>query len=155
MKKIIIIFLAMCCVVAACTETSEGFLDSKGKETDDLEAVFADSMKVMGFHAALFWQLGRVTMSPHGVASTLQNYKDYEAGTDNSRYCAYFKVTEFTPAYTKGDFSQGGTNAGFTDFKTGWLEMYQTIYRCNSFLQNYKKAPLTDATLHLKNVSTM
>jgi hypothetical protein len=146
MKKIIIIFLAMCCVVAACTETSEGFLDSKGKETDDLEAVFADSMKVMGFHAALFWQLGRVTMSPHGVASTLQNYKDYEAGTDNSRYCAYFKVTEFTPAYTKGDFSQGGTNAGFTDFKTGWLEMYQTIYRCNSFLQNYKKAPLTDAT---------
>ena len=30
MKKIIIIFLAMCCVVAACTETSEGFLDSKG-----------------------------------------------------------------------------------------------------------------------------
>ena len=47
MKKIIIIFLAMCCVVAACTETSEGFLDSKGKETDDLEAVFADSMNCL------------------------------------------------------------------------------------------------------------
>lgn len=72
---------------------------------------------MMGFHAALFWQLGRVTMSPHGVASVLQNYKDYEAGTDNSRYSGYFRVTEFTPAYTKGDFSQGGTNAGFTDFR--------------------------------------
>lgn len=85
-------------------------------------------------------------MSPHGVASVLQNYKDYEAGTDNSRYSGYFRVTEFTPAYTKGDFSQGGTNAGFTDFQRGWQEAYQTIYRCNSFLQNYKKAPLTEAT---------
>ena len=146
MKKIIIFFLCACSFIVACTETSEGFLESKGKETDDLESVFSDSTKVMGFHAALFWQLGRVTMSPHGVASVLQNYKDYEAGTDNSRYSGYFRVTEFTPAYTKGDFSQGGTNAGFTDFQRGWQEAYQTIYRCNSFLQNYKKAPLTEAT---------
>lgn len=146
MKKIITFFLGICCIAAACTETTEGFLDSKGKETDDLETVFSDSVKVMGFHAALFWQVGRVTMSPHGVASTLQNYKDYEAGTDNSRYSGYFKVTEFTPAYTKGDFSQGGTNANFTDFRTGWQEGWQTIYRCNSFLQNYQKAPLTEVT---------
>lgn len=149
MKKIITFFLGLCCIVSACTETSEGFLDSKGKETDDLESVFADSIKVMGFHAALYWQLGRVVASPQNdesVKSVLQNYKDYEAGTDNSRYSAYFRVTEFTPAYTKGDFSQGGTNAGFSDFKHGWLQMFQTIYRCNSFLQNYKEAPLTDAT---------
>ncbi len=149
MKKIITFFLGVCCIVSACTETSEGFLDSKGKETDDLESVFADSIKVMGFHAALYWQLGRVVASPQNdeaVKSVLQNYKDYEAGTDNSRYSAYFKVSEFTPAYTKGDFSQGGTNAGFSDFRNGWLQMFQTIYRCNSFLQNYKKAPLTDAT---------
>lgn len=146
MKKIIIFFLCACCIITACTETSEGFLDSKGKETDDLETVFSDSIKVMGFHAALFWQIGRVTMSPHGVASVLQNYKDYEAGTDNSRYSGYFRVTEFTPAYTKGDFSQGGTNANFTDFRTGWQEAWQTIYRCNSFLANYKKAPLVEAT---------
>ncbi|MBD3588380.1 RagB/SusD family nutrient uptake outer membrane protein [Bacteroides sp. GM023] len=146
MKKIITFFLGLCCIIAACTETSEGFLDSKGKETTDLESVFEDSVKVMGFHAALFWQVGRATMSPHGVPSSLTNYKDYEAGTDNSRYTAYFRVTEFTPAYTKGDFSQGGTNANFTDFRTGWMEAWQTIYRCNSFLQNYKRAPLTDAT---------
>lgn len=149
MKKIITFFLGICCIVSACTETSEGFLDSKGKEADDLESVFSDSIKVMGFHAALYWQLGRVVASPQNdeaVKSVLQNYKDYEAGTDNSRYSAYFKVTEFTPAYTKGDFSQGGTNAGFSDFKNGWLQMFQTIYRCNSFLQNYKKAPLTEGT---------
>lgn len=146
MKKIIIFFLCACCVITACTETSEGFLDSKGEETKDLEWVFRDSIKVMGFHAALFWQVSRVAMSPHGVASSLSNYKDYEAGTDNSRFSAYFRVTEFTPAYTKGDFSQGGTNANFTDFRTGWLEAYQTIYRCNSFLENYHKAPMTDAT---------
>ena len=71
MKKIIIFFLCACSFIVACTETSEGFLESKGKETDDLESVFSDSTKVMGFHAALFWQLGRVTMSPHGVASVL------------------------------------------------------------------------------------
>ena len=47
MKKKIIFFLCACCIIAACTETSEGFLDSKGKETDDLETVFADSAKVM------------------------------------------------------------------------------------------------------------
>ena len=145
MKKIIALFLGICCIAVACTETSEGFLDSKGKEVDDLEAVFADSMKVMGFHAALFWQVSRLTMTPHNVASSLQNYKDYEAGTDNSRY-SYFKVTEFTPAYTKGDFSQGGTNAGFGDFEKGWREAFQTIYRCNSFLANYHKAPLTEVT---------
>ena len=93
MKKIITFFLGVCCIVSACTETSEGFLDSKGKETDDLESVFADSIKVMGFHAALYWQLGRVVASPQNdeaVKSVLQNYKDYEAGTDNSRYSAYF-----------------------------------------------------------------
>lgn len=146
MKKIIAFFLVACCMISSCKETSEGFLDPKGKETDDLEAVLSDSAKVMGFHAALFWQIGRVTMSPHGVASVLQNYKDYEAGTDNSRYSGYFKVTEFTPAYTKGDFSQGGTNAGFNDFERGWTEMYQTIYRCNSFLANYKRTPLTVVT---------
>lgn len=147
MKKLIIFFLCACCVMAACTETSEGFLESKGKETDDLESVLSDSAKVMGFHAALFWQVGRLTMSPRtSSTSTLSNYKDYEAGTDNSRYSGYFRVTEFTPAYTKGDFSQGGTNAGFTDFRTAWVEAHQTIYRCNSFLQNYKRTPLCAAT---------
>lgn len=147
MKKLIILFLCACCVITACTETSEGFLDSKGKETDDLESVLADSAKTMGFHAALYWQVGRLTMSPRtSSASVLSNYKDYEAGTDNSRFSGYFKVAEFTPAYTKGDFSQGGTNAGFTDFRTAWVEAYQTIYRCNSFLQNYKRTPLCQAT---------
>lgn len=145
MKKIIAFFLGICLVAVACTETTEGFLDSKGKETDDLESVFSDSLKTMGFHAALFWQIGRITMSPHNNSSNLNEFKDYEAATDNSRH-TYFTLTEFTPAYTKGNFSQGGTNAGFTDFRRGWQEAYQTIYRCNSFLQNYKKAPLTDGT---------
>lgn len=143
MKNKLFVLLGACLFWSSCTETTEGFLDSKGKETDDLESVFSDSIKVMGFNAALYWQVGRCTMSPHNVASNLTNYKDYEAGTDNSRY-SYFKVTEFTPAYTKGDFSQGGTNAGFTDFQKGWQEPYQTIYRCNSFLQNYQKAPLSE-----------
>lgn len=145
MKKIIIGLICTTIILFySCTETTEGFLDSKGKETDDKESVFADSAKTMGFHAALFWQVGRVTMSPHNNPSNLSNYKDYEAGTDNSRV-SYFRVTEFTPAYTKGDFSQGGTNANFEDFKRGWQEAYQTIYRCNSFLQSYQDAPLTQA----------
>lgn len=143
MKKYLAILLGACCLSTACTETTEGFLDSKGKETDDLESVLADSVKVMGFHAALYWQVSRCTMSPHNASSSLQNYKDYEAGTDNSRY-SYFKVTEFTPAYTKGDFSQGGTNAGFGDFQKGWQEPYQTIYRCNSFLENYERCVLSE-----------
>lgn len=143
MKKYLAILLGACCLSTACTETTEGFLDSKGKETEDLESVLADSVKTMGFHAALYWQIARTAMSPHSVSSSLQNYKDYEAGTDNSRY-HYFKVAEFTPAYTKGDFSQGGTNAGFTDFRTGWLEPFQTIYRCNSFLENYERSVLSE-----------
>lgn len=142
MKKIIAYFIGLCTILAACTETTEGFLDSKGKETDDKNAIFADSMKTMGFHAALFWQISRITMSPHNNSSALSEYKDYEAGTDNSRH-TYFTINEFTPAYTKGNFSQAGTNAGFDDFRRGWLEGFQTIYRCNSFLQSYQQAPLT------------
>lgn len=145
MKKILIFFLGVCLMAVACTETTEGFLDSKGKETDDKEAVFADSVKVMGFHAALFWQIGRLTMSPHDNPYILQEYKDFEAGTDNSRH-TYFTLKEITPAYTKGNFSQNGTNAGFNDFRKAWQEAYQTIYRCNSFLQSYQEAPLTQAT---------
>lgn len=145
MKKILIYFLGVCLMAVACTETTEGFLDSKGKETDDKEAVFADSVKVMGFHAALFWQIGRLTMSPHDNPYILQEYKDFEAGTDNSRH-TYFTLKEITPAYTKGNFSQNGTNAGFNDFRKAWQEAYQTIYRCNSFLQSYQDAPLTQAT---------
>lgn len=145
MKKIIICFIVLCSIFAACTETTEGFLDSKGKETDDKEAIFSDSLKTMGFHAALFWQISRITMSPHNNSSSLNEFKDYEAATDNSRH-TYFTLNEFTPAYTKGNFSQGGTNAGFDDFRRGWLEAYQTIYRCNSFLQSYQDAPLTQMT---------
>lgn len=145
MKKILIFFLGICFMAIACTETTEGFLDSKGKETDDKEAVFSDSAKVMGFHAALFWQIGRLTMSPHDNPYILQEYKDFEAGTDNSRH-TYFTLKEITPAYTKGNFSQNGTNAGFNDFRKAWQEAYQTIYRCNSFLQSYQEAPLTQAT---------
>lgn len=146
MKKIITFFLGASLLAAvSCTETTEGFLDSKGKETDDKEAVFSDSLKTMGFHAALFWQISRITMSPHNNSSSLNEYKDYEAATDNSRH-TYFTLGEFTPAYTKGNFSQGGTNAGFTDFRRAWQEAYQTIFRCNSFLQSYQSAPLTQVT---------
>lgn len=147
MKKILSLFLGIgiCIMTIACTETSEGFLDSKGKESEDLETVFADSLKTMGFHAALFWQIGRITMSPHNNSSNLNEYKCYEAATDNSRH-TYFNLNEFTPAYTKGNFSQGGTNANFTDFRLAWVEDYQTIYRCNSFLQNYQRAPISDGT---------
>lgn len=147
MKKYLAILLGAFCLATACTETTEGFLDSKGKETEDLESVLADSVKTMGFHAALYWQISRLAMSPHSYnISSLYNFKDYEAGTDNSRYDGYFKVTEFTPAYTKGDFSQGGTNAGFNDFQIGWTEPFQTIYRCNSFLENYENSVLTAPT---------
>lgn len=146
MRKIISFLLGTSLLATiACTETTEGFLDSKGKEVDDLETVYADSLKTMGAHAALFWQVGRITMSPHAATSNLNEYKDYEACTDNSRH-TYFTLGEFTPAYTKGNFSQGGTNAGFNDFRKGWQEAYQTIFRCNSFLQNYQRAPLTQVT---------
>lgn len=143
MKKIIICLLSVI-FFYNCTETTEGFLDSKGKEVDDLESVFADSLKTIQFNAALYFQVGRVTMSPHWQTSNLGDYKDYEAGTDNSRV-NYFQVSEFTPAYTKGDFSQAGGNANFNDFRRSWQEMYQTIYRCNVFLQNYQKSPLSQA----------
>lgn len=97
MKKIITFFLGASLLAAvSCTETTEGFLDSKGKETDDKEAVFSDSLKTMGFHAALFWQISRITMSPHNNSSSLNEYKDYEAATDNSRH-TYFTLGEFTP----------------------------------------------------------
>ena len=76
MKNKLFVLLGACLFWSSCTETTEGFLDSKGKETDDLESVFSDSIKVMGFNAALYWQVGRCTMSPHNVASNLQNYKD-------------------------------------------------------------------------------
>lgn len=142
MKKISISFICAMVFFYNCTETTEGFLDSKGQESDDKASVFADSAKTIGFHAALFWQVGRVTMSPHNNSSNLSNYKDYEGGTDNSRV-SYFRVTEFTPAYTKGDFSQGGTNAAFDDFRRAWQEAYQTIFRCNSFLESYQDAPLS------------
>ena len=145
MKKIIAFFLGICGIVMACTETTEGFLDSKGKEADDLEAIFSDSLKTMGFHAALFWQVSRIAMSPHSSSSSLNEYKCYEAATDNSRH-TYFTLAEFTPAYTKGNFSQAGANANFTDFRLAWMEEFQTIYRCNSFLQNYQRAPMTEAT---------
>lgn len=146
MKKILIIALAVCgAYVSSCTETTEGFLDSKGKEVDDREAVFSDSIKTMGFHAALFWQIGRIAMAPNGNSLSLQEFTNYEACTDNSRH-TWHTLNEFCPAYTEGDFSQNGTNAGFYFFKKGWEEMYQTIYRCNSFLENYQKAPLTQPT---------
>lgn len=144
MKKILFYLMGACGLAAACTETTEGFLDSKGKEADDLDAIFSDSAKTMGANSALYFDIGRLTMSPHNNSSNLNEYKCYEACTDNSRH-TYFTLSEYTPAFTKGNFSQGGTNANFTDFRRAWQEEYQTIYRCNVFLQNYQRSPLSQA----------
>ena len=73
MKNKLVVLLGSCLFWASCTETTEGFLDSKGKETDALESVFSDSIKVMGFNAALYWQVGRCTISTPSLSSNLPN----------------------------------------------------------------------------------
>ncbi|MDR1883276.1 MAG: RagB/SusD family nutrient uptake outer membrane protein [Prevotella sp.] len=140
------IFLGLFCIailVYGCMETSEGFLSDKSTSNVDTEAVFSDSSLTVQFHTALYMQLGRVAMSPHTASSMINDYKDYEAATDNSRH-SHFAKSEFTPAYTKGDFTQNGINANYSLFRTSWEEMYQSIQRCNTFLQNYQKAPLSE-----------
>lgn len=144
MKKIIIFCLSLAVIiVSSCTETTEGFLDSKGKEKPDTEAIFADSSYTVMFHTALYMQLGRIASAPHSAASMIQDYKDYEQATDNSR-SVYFYKGDFAPAYTKADFTQSGVNAGFSLFKTSWEEMYQSIQRCNTFINNYSTSPISD-----------
>ncbi|MDR1004594.1 MAG: RagB/SusD family nutrient uptake outer membrane protein [Prevotellaceae bacterium] len=144
MKKSIIYIMALLGMawVASCTETTEGFLDSKGKETVDLEEVFADSLRTVQFHAALYWQLSRVPHAPHTSKYALQDLEDYEAATDNSRY-QFWSLGKLTVAYTEGNFSQSGSNAGYTLFERSWSECYQTIYRCNMFLRYADEAPLS------------
>jgi hypothetical protein len=130
-------------LATACTETTEGFLDSKGKESDDLETVFQDSVKVVKFNASLYWQLGRLAQAPHSNASSfLQDMKDFEEATDNSRH-VYFSFSEFTPAFTEANFTQDGGNANFGCFRISWTECFQSIFRCNTFLENYERAPLS------------
>ncbi|MDR0824441.1 MAG: RagB/SusD family nutrient uptake outer membrane protein [Prevotella sp.] len=143
-KNILLSLICTAFLLISCTETSEGFLDSKGEENPDTEGVFADSAYTVQYHTALYMQLGRIAMAPHTASSMIQDYKDYEAGTDNSRH-VHFARSEFTPAYTKGDFTQGGINANYSLFKTSWEEMYQSIQRCNTFIKNYEKAPLSEA----------
>lgn len=146
MKKNYILLSLLCAAFLFynCTETSEGFLDSKGADNPDTEAVFADSAYTVQFHTAIYMQLGRIAMAPHPNSSMINDYKDYEAGTDNSRH-VHFAKSEFTPAYTKGDFTQSGINANYSLFKTSWQEMYQSIQRSNTFLKYYENAPLSDA----------
>lgn len=145
MKKIIY-FISLVFFTFACKESSEGFLDKVGQDSPDLEAVFADSLYTVQYHTALYQQLGRIAMLPTAdspSASMLSDYKEYEQATDNSRH-TYFTKAEYTVAYSKGDFTQNGINANFLYFKTFWRDAYQSIQRCNTFLQNYKKAPLSD-----------
>ena len=144
MKKIIFyISSVMFLVCISCTETTEGFLDSKGKEKPDTEAVFADSAYTVQFHTAIYQQMGRVFQSPHSSGSMIQDFKDSEQATDNSRH-SYFTRAEYNVAYTKGDFTQNGINANFSLFRTTWQEMYQSIQRCNTFLMYYQNAPLSE-----------
>lgn len=135
-----ILFFAI--IIGSCTETSEGFLDPRGKESPDREAVFADSAYTVQFHTALYMQLGRVASAPHTATSMLGDFKDYEQATDNSRH-TYFVKSEFTAAYAKADFTQSGINANFSLFRTTWEEMYQSIQRCNTFLKYYDHSPLS------------
>lgn len=130
-------------LTCSCTETTEGFLDAKGKESPDLETVFADSAYTVQFHTALYQQIGRVVQAPHTSASMIQDFKDCEQGTDNSRH-TYFVKSEYTVAYTKGDFTQSGINANYSLFRITWEEMYQSIQRCNTFLKYYKDSPLSE-----------
>ncbi|MFT4072337.1 MAG: RagB/SusD family nutrient uptake outer membrane protein [Dysgonamonadaceae bacterium] len=143
MKKIIY-FIGIVFLTFACKETSEGFLDAVGQTAPDVEGVFADSLYTVQFHTALYQQLGRCVSAPHSASSMIQDFKDCEQATDNSRH-AYFNKSEYTSAYAKGDFTQNGINANFKHFLTTWQEMYQSIQRCNTFLKYYQKAPLSDA----------
>ena len=68
MKNKLVVLLGSCLFWASCTETTEGFLDSKGKETDDSDSVFSDRSKVMGFNAALDLQLGLCSSALHKVS---------------------------------------------------------------------------------------
>lgn len=136
---ILVLFITIC----SCTETSEGFLDPKGKESPDREAIFADSAYTVQFHVALYMQLGRVVSAPHAESSMLGDFRDYEQATNNSRH-VYSGRGDFTNAFTKGDFTQGGINSNFALFKTTWEEMYQSIQRCNTFLRYYQDSPLSE-----------
>lgn len=141
-RTILYTILVLFIIVCSCTETTEGFLDPRGKESPDREAVFADSAYTVQFHVALYMQLGRVASAPHSASSMIQDFKDYEQATDNSRH-SFFTKGDFTPAFAKGDFTQNGINANFNLFKTTWEEMYQSIQRCNTFLKYYQDSPLS------------
>ena len=144
MKKIVFYISSVMFLICSCTETSEGFLDARGNESPDTEAVFADSAYTVQFHTAIYQQIGRVFQAPHTSNSMIQDYEDCEQGTDNARY-TYFVRSKYTVAYTKGDFTKSGINANFGPFKITWQEMYQSIQRCNTFLKHYQKSPLSEA----------
>ena len=137
MKKAITYAILLFAIITySCTETSEGFLDPRGKESPDREAVFSDSAYTVQFHTALYMQLGRVASAPHTSTSMLGDFKDYEQATNNSRH-SYFTKIDFTTAFAKADFTQNGINANYNSFKITWEEMYQSIQRCNTFLKYY------------------
>lgn len=143
MKRAAIYAILLLAIIGySCTETSEGFLDPRGQESPDREAVFADSAYTVQFHTALYMQVGRVASAPHSASSMIQDFKDYEQGTNNSRH-SFFTRAEFTTAYAKGDFTQNGINANFALFRRTWEEMYQSIQRCNTFLNYYHDSPLS------------
>lgn len=143
MKKAITYAILLFAIITySCTETSEGFLDPRGKESPDREAVFADSAYTVQFHTALYMQLGRVASAPHTSTSMLGDFKDYEQATNNSRH-SYFTKIDFTTAFAKADFTQNGINANYNSFKITWEEMYQSIQRCNTFLKYYDDSPLS------------
>lgn len=141
-RTILYIILVLFVAVCSCTETAEGFLDPRGKESPDREAVFADSAYTVQFHVALYMQLGRVVSAPHTATSMLGDFKDYEQATNNSRH-TFFSRAEYTPAFSKADFTQSGINANFSFFRITWEEMYQCIQRCNTFLKYYQNSPLS------------
>ncbi|MDR2843622.1 MAG: RagB/SusD family nutrient uptake outer membrane protein [Candidatus Symbiothrix sp.] len=135
-----------------CTETSEGFLDSK-QETQTLKAIFSDSTLTMQFHAAIYWKVAAVLFAPQKPTWFLQNFYCFNSATDDGRSTNVDR-SYFPQAFSKADFTQGeeGVNAGYMHFLYYWVEMYSCIRCCNQFLENIPFTPLSEISQARKDL---
>lgn len=138
-KTIIVSSLAALFLSVGCTESSEGFLDSKADTVVDRLWVFSDSTRTEQYLANVYSKLIKPYFAEQGGTGY---YADWDGATDNT--CLLWTGgNRMSNTLAFNDYSSYLSPASCSEFLTKWSETYVAINTATTFLLNVDQSPLS------------
>ncbi|HEX7757506.1 MAG TPA: RagB/SusD family nutrient uptake outer membrane protein [Niabella sp.] len=137
-----LLVLSALVILCACSKFgSKDFLDNTDTGVINKDVTFSDSLMTMEFLNGVYRDLSYTYYADNGIyGGGVWGFWDI---TDESDIRWSGATAQMAPAFNTATFS-GASN--FSRMKNHWNYCYQNIYRCNLFLENIDKSPISAGT---------